>query len=90
MAEVQELLGDGGVVVQQLLGDRADLGLQGLGRGRLLSLRAPEPLELVGAGGEECLHGSPRLADGLTLSLKFCPGLADQARNRLIRAFGER
>eukprot|EP00969_Alexandrium_andersonii_P291920 12901950-Alexandrium_andersonii.AAC.1 len=90
MAEVQELLGDGGVEVQQLLGDRADLGLQGLCRGRLLGLRAPELLELVGAGGEERLHGGPGFADRLALGLKFCSGLANQARGRLIGIVGER
>eukprot|EP00969_Alexandrium_andersonii_P271116 11982947-Alexandrium_andersonii.AAC.1 len=63
MAEVQELLGDGGVEVQQLLGDGADLGLQDLRRGCPLRLSAPELLELVGSRGEERLHGGPGLAD---------------------------
>eukprot|EP00969_Alexandrium_andersonii_P008542 372677-Alexandrium_andersonii.AAC.1 len=52
MAEVLELLGDGGVEAQQLLGEGADLGLQSLRRGRLLCLSAPELLKIAGARSE--------------------------------------
>eukprot|EP00969_Alexandrium_andersonii_P041926 1839037-Alexandrium_andersonii.AAC.1 len=87
MADVQELLGDGGVEVHHLLGGGADLGLQGLHRCRLLRLSAPEPLKLVGARGEERLHGRPGFAHRLALGLNLGPSLANQARGRLTSVF---
>ena len=47
MAEVLQLLGDGGVEVQQLLAEGADLGPKALCGGSLLSLSAPNALDFA-------------------------------------------
>eukprot|EP00969_Alexandrium_andersonii_P332436 14690559-Alexandrium_andersonii.AAC.1 len=64
--------------------------MQGLQKHRLLGLSALEALELLGARGEQRLHGTPSFADRLALGLELESGLANQARDCLARALGER
>eukprot|EP00969_Alexandrium_andersonii_P041592 1823171-Alexandrium_andersonii.AAC.1 len=79
MAEVLQLLGDGGVEALQLLGDREHLGLEVLGDGSVLNLRCPNTLKLLGTGGEKRLRGRSSFADGTALCLKLGSGLIGQA-----------
>eukprot|EP00969_Alexandrium_andersonii_P369243 15474689-Alexandrium_andersonii.AAC.1 len=89
MAEVLQLLGDGGVEVQQLLAGGADLGPEAFGCRGLLSLSAPNALDLARTGGKERLPGGSNFTDGTALGLKLGPGLNDQARDRLTGALRE-
>eukprot|EP00969_Alexandrium_andersonii_P124281 5491952-Alexandrium_andersonii.AAC.1 len=81
MAEVLQLLGDGGVEVQQLLVERVDLGPEAFGNGGLLRLGIPDALELARTASEEGLHSRPSFTDRAALGLKLCPSLINQARD---------
>eukprot|EP00969_Alexandrium_andersonii_P077619 3423420-Alexandrium_andersonii.AAC.1 len=64
MAEVLQLLGDGGAEVQRLLAEGADFGPEAFGSRGLLGLGAPNALEFARTGSEEGFHGRPSFTDG--------------------------
>eukprot|EP00969_Alexandrium_andersonii_P140664 6221701-Alexandrium_andersonii.AAC.1 len=59
----------------QLLAVGEELRLEALSSRGYLNLRAPNALELLRAGGEECLHSRPNLTNRAALSLKLGSGL---------------